>query len=267
MAAVASEPLPAPPPTAAVAPEPLPAPPPAAAVVPEPLPAPPPTASAAEDWSQAVAPQPVTRETAADPPPQPQTAAEPTASVAEDWSANVKAVPPPAEAAAESAAPPQPPEKPERAVELPAPAEPARKATAAKATAAESTSAATQAQSAAAAPGQPMDSADLAAAPGSATLGMTPGELQDYAGLVAAWLERHKRYPDRARRMRQQGVVTVEFAIDGQGRVLSQRVVDATGFELLDGEATALLERANPLPAPPDGKARSFTMPVVFVLR
>lgn len=102
---------------------------------------------------------------------------------------------------------------------------------------------------------------------GGATLGMSAGELQDYAGLLVAWLDKHKRYPDSSRRRKEEGVVIVEFAIDGRGRVLSHRLLDASGHALLDAEATALLARASPVPAPPDGVGRSFQVPVVFALR
>jgi len=98
-------------------------------------------------------------------------------------------------------------------------------------------------------------------------VGLSPGELQDYAQLLLAWLERHKRYPDQARKRRQEGIVTVEFAIDGEGRVVAHRVVGASGVELLDDEARSLLVRASPLPPPPDGTGRSFQLPIVFSLR
>ena len=102
---------------------------------------------------------------------------------------------------------------------------------------------------------------------GGATVGMSAGELQDYAGVLVAWLDRHKRYPDPSRRRKEEGIVVVEFAIDGQGRVLSHRLLDASGHPLLDAEAEALLARASPVPAPPDGTGRSFQVPIVFALR
>ena len=44
-------------------------------------------------------------------------------------------------------------------------------------------------------------------------------------------------------------------------------LLDASGHPLLDAEAEALLARASPVPAPPDGTGRSFQVPIVFALR
>ncbi len=174
---------------------------------------------------------------------------------------------PPAEAEAEDIAPP---EKPLRQVEVPAPQlKQVAKDTADTASAAAPAAPAGTQQAALAgdSSNQDLGSAGAPGAPGAATLGMSPGELQDYAGLLVAWLDRHKRYPDAARRRREEGVVVVEFAIDGRGRVMSHRLLGASGNPLLDAEAEALLARASPLPAPPDGAGRSFQVPIVFALR
>jgi protein TonB len=86
----------------------------------------------------------------------------------------------------------------------------------------------------------------------------------DYSGRVAAHLMRHKRYPDDARSRGDQGRATVSFALDGGGRVTRVSLVRGTGSSSLDQEATAMVRRASPFPAPPDGRAQSFTVPVNF---
>lgn len=103
--------------------------------------------------------------------------------------------------------------------------------------------------------------------PGSLQVGVSSGELQDYGQLLLAWLDRHKRYPDQARKRRQEGVVTVELAIDGQGHLVSHRIVAVSGVAALDDEARALLERASPFPIPPGGGTHAFQVPIVFALR
>jgi periplasmic protein TonB len=87
---------------------------------------------------------------------------------------------------------------------------------------------------------------------------------------LVAWLEKYKRYPRVAQEQRQQGVVYLRFAIDRQGKVLSSQVSKSSGFELLDAEVLALMERAQPVPAPPPevgGNRIELQVPVAFSLR
>ncbi|MEA3639391.1 MAG: TonB family protein [Lamprobacter sp.] len=94
--------------------------------------------------------------------------------------------------------------------------------------------------------------------------------INNYYGRLATWLARHKRYPTQARRLRQEGTVKVTFTITRSGRVVSQRIVQSSGYELLDKEVQAMLERASPLPRIPSSLDRSsltITLPVAFTLR
>lgn len=63
--------------------------------------------------------------------------------------------------------------------------------------------------------------------------------------------------------------MSVRIRVDRRGHVLSQKIVDSGAFELLDREVAALIERANPLPAPPaefrDGDLE-FLVPVEFFI-
>jgi protein TonB len=101
-----------------------------------------------------------------------------------------------------------------------------------------------------------------------------PGEIadakQNYYAELSTWLSRHKHYPRSARRKRQEGVVEVEFVIDGNGRLLEYRIVRSSGFRLLDDEAQALLERAAPMPSIPaelEKTRLSIIAPISFSLR
>lgn len=92
----------------------------------------------------------------------------------------------------------------------------------------------------------------------------------NYYGRLATWLARHKRYPAQARRLRQEGTVKVSFTISRTGRVLSTRIIQSSGYELLDAEVQAMLKRASPLPRIPSSLGRSsltITLPVAFALR
>jgi periplasmic protein TonB len=87
---------------------------------------------------------------------------------------------------------------------------------------------------------------------------------------VAAQLERYKRYPRLAQEQRQQGIAQLRFALDRQGHVLSAQIDRGSGFALLDEEVLALVQRAQPLPAPPPevpGARIELTIPVQFSIR
>ena len=79
-----------------------------------------------------------------------------------------------------------------------------------------------------------------------------------------------KRYPPRARRYRQEGIAYLHFTMDRDGKVLATNIERSAGYPLLVEETLALIERAQPLPAPPaemPGKALQFVVPVEFFLR
>jgi protein TonB len=96
------------------------------------------------------------------------------------------------------------------------------------------------------------------------------GAVRSWQGEVLAHLERHKRYPRAAQARRQQGVAHVRFVIDRQGRVLSRSLEKGSGVAALDEETLAMVERADPVPAPPPDMAQSRTelvVPVVYAIR
>lgn len=93
---------------------------------------------------------------------------------------------------------------------------------------------------------------------------------QTWQSRLLAHLERHKRYPAEARARRLQGVAHVRFTMDRQGRVLSAALEHSSGHAALDREALALLQRAQPLPAPSaetPGERITMTVPVDFFTR
>lgn len=74
------------------------------------------------------------------------------------------------------------------------------------------------------------------------------GVQDDFLARLQVWLERHKRYPRRARLRNEEGVVLVRFLLGGDGTVSGIELAHSSGHALLDEEATALLARAQPLP-------------------
>jgi len=63
-------------------------------------------------------------------------------------------------------------------------------------------------------------------------------------------LEKYKRYPRVAQEQRQEGVAYLRFTIDREGKVISSQINQSSGFELLDDEVLALIQRAQPAPSP-----------------
>jgi periplasmic protein TonB len=111
----------------------------------------------------------------------------------------------------------------------------------------------------------------------AATAAPVPGTSAMPSSLEASWqralirhLNRFKRYPESARVRGVQGVVSIEFTIDREGRVVASRVTQSSGSSALDAEALATLRRANPLPAPPVQAADAtfdLALPIHFRIR
>lgn len=78
------------------------------------------------------------------------------------------------------------------------------------------------------------------------------GARRDYLATLSAWLERHKRYPRRAQRRRQEGTVYLHFVVDREGRVVSCRIERTSGHAVLDRAVEEMVRRAEPFPAIPN---------------
>jgi len=91
-----------------------------------------------------------------------------------------------------------------------------------------------------------------------------------YEQLLVAWLEKHKRYPIRAKRLRIEGEGRLRILIDHTGRTQRVKLEQTTGNRLLDKAALEMARRANPFPPIPEKYSRKqleFVVPVVFALR
>ena len=82
---------------------------------------------------------------------------------------------------------------------------------------------------------------------------------------LAAHFNKYKRYPTD--RIMQRAEVVVSFILDRVGHVLSTRVVKGSGDPSFDEAAIAMLQRSDPVPAPPPlvaDEGLTFTLPVIF---
>lgn len=89
---------------------------------------------------------------------------------------------------------------------------------------------------------------------------------------VRLHIDRRKRYPRQAQRMRQEGVPVVHFKLDSKGNVIHADLEKGSGVASLDTEAVMLVKRAQPLPTPPaalvakGGGIVNVSLPIEFSL-
>ena len=107
-----------------------------------------------------------------------------------------------------------------------------------------------------------------------ATVGTPPAEYhrpaaEPYESVMLNYIIRHMRYPAIARARHQEGTAYVRVVMDRRGYVLSSALAKTSRAQALDDEALDLMQRAQPLPAPPDsvtGDRIEFVIPVAFKL-
>jgi protein TonB len=79
-----------------------------------------------------------------------------------------------------------------------------------------------------------------------------------------------KRYPRLARQAGQQGRALLKFRLQRSGEVTGLRVIDSSGFAILDDAALAAVERAAPFPDQGRqiaGESIEVVLPISFRLR
>ncbi len=112
--------------------------------------------------------------------------------------------------------------------------------------------------------------AKSAAAPRQGSSKADSQKIMSWQRSVVLHLNRHKRYPSRARSRGIEGEATVKFIMDRSGQVSAVKVIRSSGSEMLDDESLELLKRAAPLPRPPPavaGESLEFSVPIRFRLR
>jgi len=112
--------------------------------------------------------------------------------------------------------------------------------------------------------------AQSAGVPTPGTAASTQQALSLWQAQLLAHLQRYRRYPRQAERLRQQGISHVHFLVDRQGRISQPRIERASGYRLLDEETLATVRRASPAPPPPPevkGNPVEVVVPVSFYLR
>ncbi|MGK5069066.1 TonB family protein [Janthinobacterium sp. RT4P48] len=108
------------------------------------------------------------------------------------------------------------------------------------------------------------------AAPFNSDTSSTSAAPASWQSRVLSHLAHFKRYPGDARQRKRAGAAWVRFHVDRDGKLLASELITSSGTVLLDREALQVLQRAQPLPAPPDNLLHqgtvSVTLPVSFKL-
>jgi protein TonB len=103
---------------------------------------------------------------------------------------------------------------------------------------------------------------------GSAAGGGRNGRsANDYLERVRRALAKHKKYPDEARKLKQEGTARIALVLARDGTVLNVRIADGSGFPLLDEASLQMARDASPVPRVPDdveGDSVRIALPVTF---
>ena len=89
-----------------------------------------------------------------------------------------------------------------------------------------------------------------------------PQAKLQYEHLLAAHLEKHKKYPKLALRRNIEGSPVVRLTVGLNGSLINVELEESCSFAVLDRAAISLVEAASPLPPLPS----EFTSPVTYVL-
>jgi protein TonB len=112
--------------------------------------------------------------------------------------------------------------------------------------------------------------AATAAAPAAGVSVLAARTQASWHKSLVAHINRYKRYPIEARAHKMEGEVSIEFTLDRRGNIISSRIVKSSGSSVFDEEALAILQRAAPLPAPPEyspAYSLSLVLPIQFHIR
>jgi len=90
--------------------------------------------------------------------------------------------------------------------------------------------------------------------------------LDAHLGEIRALLLQNFKYPKMAQKLKIQGEVRVSFTLEKDGSVESVKVIEGSGFDILDDDAVALINKtASSFPKPT--KSVRISVPMSYVLR
>ncbi|TCP92150.1 outer membrane transport energization protein TonB [Cricetibacter osteomyelitidis] len=97
--------------------------------------------------------------------------------------------------------------------------------------------------------------------------GSNSSEAAAYKSKLRREIERNKRYSQRAKMMRKQGIVTVSFTINNDGSLSNARVTKSSGHDDLDKSALDAVLNANSIGPRPAAVPAGLSVPIRFTLQ
>lgn len=94
--------------------------------------------------------------------------------------------------------------------------------------------------------------------------GMKQGYLKEHFAYIRKIVQKHLSYPKIARQKGWEGKVTVSFVVYESGHVENVKVLESSGFGMLDKSAVETIKRVSPLPKPP--VRAELIIPIVYKL-
>lgn len=97
--------------------------------------------------------------------------------------------------------------------------------------------------------------------------GTSGSEIDAYRSALRREIERNKRYPQRAKMMRKQGIVQISFTLGNDGALNNPQIANSSGNEDLDNAALQAVKQARSIGTPPAGMGRTLTVPISFKIQ
>ena len=88
--------------------------------------------------------------------------------------------------------------------------------------------------------------------------------LAAYKSAIRRAIERNKRYPNRAKLMRKQGIVTVSFHINKNGNLINIHIQKSSNNKDLDKAALKAVKQVSGMGPPPAGIPLKLSIPIQF---
>lgn len=93
------------------------------------------------------------------------------------------------------------------------------------------------------------------------------GAENEYDLILRKKIAAQEQYPKEAQKRRLEGLIEVEFELDGEGRIEKISSISAGKPTILVEAALDAVKRASPFLPPPAGKTRKFVIPIEFKIK
>lgn len=92
-------------------------------------------------------------------------------------------------------------------------------------------------------------------------------EITSYGQLLSLWIDKHKNYPEEARKRKIEGYAVIKLEIRRDGNIVAYDFVKRTGNEILDKATKEIIEKSSPVPPIPEGYSGGYVIPFVIAIR